>query len=160
MASGKLREDHLVSRGRGAAFLKDMLALEGSPFIFIINFQVPGDPPLSMVHFYAIPPPFSCPPDSSSFYRTFSKFIDFTNKSVEVAADEQELEEERFLGMGASRQGDVTPLVQPDAGQGEFPLDDFKNMRFKLIPSIVDGPAAVKWAVGTKPTLLGQKVSA
>ena len=50
-----------------------------------------------MVHFYAIPPPFSCPPDSSSFYRTFSKFIDFTNKSVEVAADEQELEEERFL---------------------------------------------------------------
>jgi len=159
VANGKTREDHVVSRGRGAAMLKEMLELEGSSLLFVVNFQVPGDPPLSMIHVYAIPPASTNPPSPRGFYKTFDKFWDFNNVPVEVAADEQELEEERFLGMGAARQGDVTPLVQPDAGKGEFPLEDFKNMRFKLIPSIVDGPAAVKWAVGTKPTILGQKVS-
>lgn len=38
-------------------------------------------------------------------------------------------------------------------------MSDFKNKRFKLIPSIVEGPSMIKWAVGNKPTILGQKLT-
>ena len=41
---------------------------------------------------------------------------------------------------------------------GRFALDDFRNRRFKLIPNIVSGPKGVKFVVGNRPTLLGQKV--
>eukprot|EP00903_Cladosiphon_okamuranus_P008016 g7733.t1 len=42
---------------------------------------------------------------------------------------------------------------------GLLPEDDFRNQRFKLIPSIVSGPFIVRKAVGNKPALLGRKVS-
>ncbi|KAG5193127.1 hypothetical protein JKP88DRAFT_136536, partial [Tribonema minus] len=37
--------------------------------------------------------------------------------------------------------------------------DDFRNERFKLIPSIVEGPFLVRGAVGNKPALLGRKLT-
>ncbi|CAN0268628.1 unnamed protein product [Ectocarpus sp. 12 AP-2014] len=42
---------------------------------------------------------------------------------------------------------------------GLLPMDDFRNQRFKLIPSVVSGPFIVRKAVGNKPALLGRKVS-
>ncbi|CAN0024007.1 unnamed protein product, partial [Hapterophycus canaliculatus] len=42
---------------------------------------------------------------------------------------------------------------------GLLPADDFRNQRFKLIPSVVSGPFIVRKAVGNKPALLGRKVS-
>lgn len=157
----RLRKDHIVSKGKAAALLQEMLALEGQPFIFVVNFQVPGDPPLSMVHFFGIPDRASCPPDAGPFFRMLDKFLHFTNNPLE-GEEESQGEEEEEVGPRDGEHlsvGDVSPLLEPDVHLGEFSLDDFKNRRFKLIPLIVDGPMAVKWAVGAKPTLLGQKVT-
>ena len=42
--------------------------------------------------------------------------------------------------------------------KGALPPSDFRNERFKLIPSITIGPWIVKAAVGSTPALLGRKV--
>ena len=42
--------------------------------------------------------------------------------------------------------------------KGALPPTDFRNERFKLIPSITIGPWIVKGAVGATPALLGRKV--
>ena len=41
----------------------------------------------------------------------------------------------------------------------EYPAEDFRNQRFKLVPRIVDGPWVVKSTVPAKPALLGQKLT-
>lgn len=41
---------------------------------------------------------------------------------------------------------------------GALPQTDFRNLRFKLIPSIAEGPWVVKAAVRSQPALLGRKV--
>lgn len=43
-------------------------------------------------------------------------------------------------------------------GGGRLPGDDLRNLRFKLLPSILEGPWIVRKAVGSKPTLIAQKV--
>ncbi len=40
-----------------------------------------------------------------------------------------------------------------------MPCDDFRSRRFKLLPMIVDGPWIVRKVVGSKPVLLGQKLT-
>lgn len=41
---------------------------------------------------------------------------------------------------------------------GALPQSDFRNSRFKLIPTVTEGPWIVKAAVPTKPAILGRKV--
>jgi len=44
--------------------------------------------------------------------------------------------------------------------KGEFPIKDFKNQRFKLIPAIKEGPWMVKKVVGSgKPAIIGTKLT-
>ena len=43
-------------------------------------------------------------------------------------------------------------------GGGRLPGDDLRNLRFKLFPAILEGPWIVRKAVGSKPTLIAQKV--
>jgi len=130
------REDHIASRGRMAEILRemqDMKGRDGKPtFFFLLNFQVPGDPPLSMVTVFALPRD-RRPAEDGCFWTLFDHFVDFPMDD----------------GEGESKS---------DRG-GRYPLSDFKNKRFKLIPSIVDGPSMIKWAVGNKPTILGQKLT-
>lgn len=53
----------------------------------------------------------------------------------------------------------ATDLVPPSPSEaGALPLSDFHNLRFKLIPMIVEGPWVVKTAVRSRPCILGQKV--
>ena len=52
-----------------------------------------------------------------------------------------------------------TDITWPNAhDKGALPPSDFRNERFKLIPSITLGPWVVKAAVGATPALLGRKV--
>ncbi|CAN0440233.1 unnamed protein product, partial [Laminaria digitata] len=37
--------------------------------------------------------------------------------------------------------------------------DDLRNLRFKLFPAILEGPWIVRKAVGSKPTLIAQKLT-
>lgn len=48
--------------------------------------------------------------------------------------------------------------LEEAGGGGRLPGDDLRNMRFKLLPSILEGPWIVRKAVGSKPTLIAQKV--
>jgi hypothetical protein len=121
---GRDREDHIARRGEVAQLVAAVSRLQDRPFVFLLNFQVPGDPPLCLVFAFALPRPQEHQVGAGPFWRLFSQYV----------AQEHE------------------------PPSGEFPLDDFKNKRFKLIPSIVDGPSVVKWAVGAKPAILGQKV--
>ncbi len=42
---------------------------------------------------------------------------------------------------------------------GELSRDDFRSRRFKLLPTIVDGPWIVRKVVGSTPVLIGQKLT-
>ena len=50
------RHDHVAIRGRCRRRLDAFLCLKDPPFVFVLNFQLPGDPPVSMVSYYAFPP--------------------------------------------------------------------------------------------------------
>lgn len=42
------RHDHVASRGLARKRVETIAALPGSPFQLVINFQIPGDPPVSL----------------------------------------------------------------------------------------------------------------
>ena len=145
------REDHIASRGKMALLMEEIQQLKGRdglpPFCYIVNIQVPGTPPLSFVQVFALPRRKKVVEDGEAFWNLFERFCEFplsaethTHTHAATAADDG--------GAGGN---------EDDAGR--FPLTDFKNKRFKLIPSIVDGPSMIRWAVGNKPTILGQKLT-
>jgi hypothetical protein len=41
--------------------------------------------------------------------------------------------------------------------EGALPAKDYRNLRFKLVPSIVEGPWMVRTAVPCKPVILGKQ---
>ncbi len=49
------RLDHVCSFGRAAQRIAVLTALPDKPFIFVMNIQLPGDPPVSCVFFFAMP---------------------------------------------------------------------------------------------------------
>lgn len=55
---------------------------------------------------------------------------------------------------GVDEDGDIGDA----GGGGRLPGDDLRNLRFKLLPAIIEGPWIVRKAVGSKPTLIAQKV--
>ena len=61
------------------------------------------------------------------------------------------------MGMGLRMPRDVSWPDRSDPGA--LPLKDFRNLRFKLIPLITEGPMVVKTAVRSQPAILGQKVA-
>jgi hypothetical protein len=64
--------------------VEEMAQLDDKPFLFILNFQVPGDPPLSLVYYFALPASVingSGDPEDP-FMATFCKYLDFTNQGI------------------------------------------------------------------------------
>ncbi|CAN0148017.1 unnamed protein product, partial [Ectocarpus sp. 12 AP-2014] len=152
MEAGIDRMDNIGSVGRSAKVVR-RLAKKGQ-FLVIVNLQVPGNPPLSMVLYYAVPvPPGGVPEEgaggkSPAFLDLFRRFVDLGPKhnSDEGDGSVSEYEEE---GEGIGDAG----------GGGRLPGDDLRNMRFKLFPAILEGPWIVRKAVGSKPTLIAQKLT-
>ena len=148
------REDHMACRGRVAerlAALRELDARDGRPpFNFVLNFQVPGDPPLSLVLVFALPRD-QRPEEDGNFWPLFERFLDFGPVHTADAG---------ASGSSSSSSSSSSPSPSaPVSPTGVFPLDDLRNKRFKLIPAIIDGPGFIKWAVGAKPTILGQKLT-
>ena len=50
------RHDHVASRGLARERLDVLRNLPGNPFVLVINFQIAGDPPVSLVSYFALPP--------------------------------------------------------------------------------------------------------
>ena len=48
---GKSREDHIV-HAEARARLEQLRELDGAPFVMVVNFQVPGTPPVSMCAYW------------------------------------------------------------------------------------------------------------
>ncbi|CBN79393.1 conserved unknown protein [Ectocarpus siliculosus] len=152
MEAGIDRMDNIGSVGRSAKVVR-RLAKKGQ-FLVIVNLQVPGNPPLSMVLYYAVPvPPGGVPEEgaggkTTAFLDLFRRFVDLGPKhnSDEGDGSVSEYDEE---GEGIGDAG----------GGGRLPGDDLRNMRFKLFPAILEGPWIVRKAVGSKPTLIAQKLT-
>lgn len=49
------RHDHVVSMGRAKARIDVFNSLPEPPYVFVLNFQIPGDPPVSIVSYWAVP---------------------------------------------------------------------------------------------------------
>jgi hypothetical protein len=48
------RHDHVASMGRAKARIDVLNSLPEPPYVFVLNFQIPGDPPVSIVSYWAV----------------------------------------------------------------------------------------------------------
>jgi len=73
------RHDHVVSKGLAKERLQAILSLPHSPFLIVVNYQIPGDPPVSLVAYFALPPDLLIKDKSveaKKFKALFDKFVD------------------------------------------------------------------------------------
>ena len=82
---------------------------------------------------------------NNRFLDLFRRFVDLGSLSNSDDGGSGDLSEDD--GMGLEEAG----------GGGRLPGDDLRNLRFKLLPAIMEGPWIVRKAVGSKPTLIAQK---
>jgi hypothetical protein len=117
------------------------------PFLFLLNVMIPGDPPVSIVAWWALWPESASKKHDPSFVNLLSQFASVPGSGYQGLERVQQSEQV------------ATPSNGEELEEGQLPANDFRNERFKLIPSIVDGPFIVKKAVGNKPALLGKKLT-
>lgn len=139
------RHFHVAARGLAAERVAYFRTLPSRPFLFIMNLQVPGDPPISVVCYWAIAQslldgvdPADASPEAK-FYRAFRAFADFENTHGGPEA--------------AAARGEPEP-----EGAGVLPRGDLRNERFKMIPCLQEAPWVVKSAVPIKPAIMGKKL--
>lgn len=180
------RHDHVASRGLAKQRVEAITSLPSRPFVIVINYQLPGDPPVSLVSYFAVPsleelqndPRFEGYP-VEKWYKLFEKFIDLpnederlekwqnkngtvakvgSNNSIDPNEDDEEedVKANKPTFYGLKLPSDIT-WCGPES-PGVYVKEDFRNARFKLIPNISDGPWVVKAAVRSKPALIGRKV--
>jgi hypothetical protein len=117
------------------------------PFLFCVNFQIPGDPPYSIVACWAMPAAPCTGPSAGVSPDTHGKFRALFQQFVSPA-----------LGVPATGGGGASESGGGGVAEAEAEGDAFRNARFKLIPRITEGPWVVRKAVGTHPVLLGNKL--
>jgi len=126
------RRDHIVTMGKCKENLQALRdSIQEPMFYFLANFQIPGTPPISIVAYFGL---------------ALSGLLE----------ERPGLPTQKFLNI--FHEYSTLPLDIPPSG--ELPYEDFRNARFKLIPSIREGPQIIKLAVGNKPALLGRKLTA
>ncbi len=105
------------------------------PFLYVLNFQVPGPPNFSWVVYFSA-----------------------TDRMMRALYGEQEWSAQYSDGHDAFAE----PLPDGFAALArKFFLgedDSFRDARFKLIPRITEGPFIVRRGVGSKPALIGKKL--
>ena len=80
------RHDHIVTRGLAKRRMEEINCIPGNPFQFIVNFQIPGDPPVSVVVYFALPP--HCRELMSE--EEYKKFNLLLNKFINIPVNEAE----------------------------------------------------------------------
>ena len=80
------RHDHIVSRGKAKQRLEALRTLPEHLFFIVLNFQIPGDPPVSIVSYFAVPL------DLMEKYpsRATAKFLDMFEKFVDAPRTERQ----------------------------------------------------------------------
>eukprot|EP00903_Cladosiphon_okamuranus_P009850 g9360.t1 len=185
-SEGTTRIDHIASRGACRERVEAMTSGDDAPFLFIMNIQVRGTPPLSMVAYWAVNRQgLQAATVANSGTDTANSGsaangdgcgggggVDGADGPLDVSGKEEEGEEERrasqqervFLSIVASY---ANIPVSSFGGDGCTMMDDAppppysdeRNARFKLIPRVIGGPWMVRKAVGSTPVLLGTKIT-
>lgn len=147
------RTDHIALLPEVQDVIEVISSLDEKPFVFILNIQLPGDPPVNLVFYIAIPP---MPEDSE---RDIRVAYDLFNRFVNIPLSGPPPKPSENAEKKSAKSSWMKDIDWPEAGEyGFLPLDSFQNNRFKLIPQILDAPWAVKMAVPTKPCIIGQKI--
>jgi Protein ENHANCED DISEASE RESISTANCE 2, C-terminal len=146
----------VAQRGRARDRVEEIARNAGNPFQFIVNFQIPGDPPVSIVAFFAVPPYFEDSikdAETRQFYTMFKKFIDLPRTEearMKLWGLPKAPEEDSEVGAAAGGAGGKgggwfkmpSDITWPDGTEpGSLPQEDFRNVRCKLVPLITEGTA-------------------
>mmetsp|Transcript_13871 Transcript_13871/g.16825 ORF Transcript_13871/g.16825 Transcript_13871/m.16825 type:complete len:292 (+) Transcript_13871:430-1305(+) len=152
------RYDHVLSHPENR-IAKDLKDNRENPFVFAVNFQVPGPP------FYSFVAYFTCDQETLFGYKSDSSVDEEEKKSD---TDGEEVNEKGFRGSQEKelrKQQSIPLQVRKAAFEDlctKFFLgedDTFRDDRFKIIPKIVKGPMLVKAAVpSNKPAVLGRRL--
>lgn len=195
------RADHVTSlfQGLDGVYTRcQLLASRPPPFLLILNFQVPGNPPCSMMCYFALSGAGRKGMEKSrrDLRRRRAREIAATDAAaggggweggeggrVEGRAEAKsfgaDAEEERRVAAAIAAEEEEEEGVEEEVGMDEERRktknqekkflkllaeflegsDEEKNARFKLIPSMVEGPRMINFAVGNKPVLLGKKLT-
>lgn len=179
------RHDHVCLKARAQRRIKSIRNV--SPLVFVLNLQIPGDPPVSIVTYWALPPEFGTteylnldnfnyndyPPSKygqsmlenndenhiSSFLASinlFKKFMNLPNES-----ERQEHWNDYTNNPPKRTWKNVIPsdITWSDAtSPGVYTPLDFRNLRTKIIPNVINAPWVVTAAVRPAPVLMGLKV--
>ena len=106
------RHDHIVSRGKAKQRLEALRTLPEELFFFILNFQIPGDPPVSIVSYFAVPLDLMERHPS----RATAKFLEMFERFVDAPRTERE----RYAAWGVS----APPEVDPPPVEAETEADE------------------------------------
>eukprot|EP00752_Nemacystus_decipiens_P004478 g4090.t1 len=188
-SEGTTRIDHIASRGACRERVEAMTSGDDAPFLFIMNIQVRGTPPLSMVAYWAINR--QGLEEATAAARDTSPTSNGRTANGEgsgsgdgcreetagwLGISGKEEEEGGGGGRDVSRQERVFLSIVASyanlpkssfGGDGCAMMDDAppppysdeRNSRFKLIPRVIGGPWMVRKAVGSTPVLLGTKIT-
>ena len=179
------RHDHVCLKARAQRRIKSIRNV--SPLVFVLNLQIPGDPPVSIVTYWALPPEFATseylnldnfnyndyPPSKygqsmlenadennmNSLIASINLFKTFINIPSEIQRQEEWSE---YIANPPKRTWkNVIPsdITWSDrSSPGVYAPTDFRNQRTKIIPKVIDAPWVVTAAVRPAPVLMGLKV--
>ena len=186
------RADHVTrlfhARGADGPYARcRTLASAPPPFLLVLNFQVPGNPPCSMMAYFALSGPRRRRLEAlrARLQRRGGKGVGRDEAKTQggeglvVDEDGDEEDGEQGAGAGFSFPPPPQPAVEEEAEAAEAEEgidareekalrllaaflegdDAYRNARFKLIPSVVEGPFLIRMSVGNKPVLLGTKLT-
>ena len=158
LGSNTARIDHVAARPND--YLAALSAEKGanSPFHLVVSLQFPGPPHFSIAFFFELP------------------FIaaDFENETVYDADAEEEEEVAAAAaggGAGAGAAGAAAAAAAGGGGDGGESAakrllrrfinesDEWRDSRLKLIPSMAEASWWIKSLVGSKPALIGKKLT-
>ena len=127
------RHDHIVSRGKAKQRLEALRTLPEHLFFIVLNFQIPGDPPVSIVSYFAVPL------DLMEKYpsRATAKFLDMFEKFVDAPRTERQ----RLAAWGVT----VPPEEEGESlahGKGEVEEGGNLNCPRRLSGSMLDAKTA------------------
>jgi len=72
------RIDHISSIGKCKQRIDAITSIEDNPFVLVLNIQIPGDPPVSIVSYFVIPPDarkYNASSDHQNYIKLLDKFL-------------------------------------------------------------------------------------
>ncbi|CAM9116959.1 unnamed protein product, partial [Chrysoparadoxa australica] len=135
------RTDHIAVHGGCLETLTRLRTEKKGLFIFMVQLQMPGDPPTALICYWGIPAGLLDAGACQGLPEDRAKFAALLREFADLPQHEGEEDPEADIAL-----------------TGQFPLDDLRNARIKLLANILEGPWIVKKAVGGKPALIAQKL--